>query len=106
MYDSDALYDTIEVLAGIGAQRGVSPAQVALAYTLGRPAITSVVIGARTADQLADNLAAAELTLTEQERQQLDKASAPPLIYPYWHQAKTARDRLSPADLSLLGPYL
>ena len=30
----------------------------------------------------------------------------PPLIYPYWHQTKTARDRLSPADLSLLGPYL
>jgi hypothetical protein len=46
------------------------------------------------------------LTLTAQEREQLDKASAPPLIYPYWHQAKTARDRLSPADLTLLGPYL
>ena len=106
VYDSDALYDTIEVLAGIGTQRGVSPAQVALAYTLGRPAVTSVVIGARTADHLADNLAAAELTLTAPEREQLDKVSAPPLIYPYWHQAKTARDRLSPADLSLLGPYL
>jgi hypothetical protein len=36
----------------------------------------------------------------------LDKVSAPPLIYPYWHRAKTARDRLSPADLSLLGPHL
>jgi len=106
VYDSDALYDTIEVLAGIGAQRGVSAAQVALAYTLGRPAVTSVVIGARTADHLADNLAAAGLTLTAAEREQLDKVSAPPLIYPYWHQAKTARDRLSPADLSLLGPYL
>jgi aryl-alcohol dehydrogenase-like predicted oxidoreductase len=106
VYDSDALYDTIEVLAGIAQERGVSAAQVALAYTLGKPAITSLVVGARTADQLADNLAAAELTLTEQERQQLDKASAPPLIYPYWHQAKTARDRLSPADLTLLGPYL
>jgi len=65
-----------------------------------------VVIGARTADQLADNLAAAGLTLTAAEREQLDKASAPPLIYPYWHQAKTASDRLSPADLTLLGPYL
>src|SRR5215831_19205428 len=106
VYDGDALYDRIEVLVGIAQERGVSAAQVALAYTLGRPAITSVVIGARTADQLADNLAAAGLTLTAQERQQLDKASAPPLIYPYWHQAKTARDRLSPADLSLLGPYL
>jgi aryl-alcohol dehydrogenase-like predicted oxidoreductase len=104
VYDSDALHDTIEVLAGIGTQRGVSPAQVALAYTLGRPAVTSVVIGARTAGQLADNLAAADPHRGRAE--QLDKVSAPPLIYPYWHQAKTARDRLSPADLSLLGPYL
>jgi hypothetical protein len=37
---------------------------------------------------------------------QLDKASELPLLYPYWHQAKTARDRLSPADLTLLGPHL
>jgi hypothetical protein len=36
----------------------------------------------------------------------LDKASAPPLLYPYWHQANTASDRLSPADLALLRPYL
>src|SRR5262245_22979292 len=68
VYDGDALYDTIEVLVGIAQERGVSAAQGALAYTLGRPAITSVVIGARTADQLADNLAAAGLTLTAQER--------------------------------------
>src|SRR5262249_60051968 len=89
VYDSDALYDTIEVLAGIGQERGVSAAQVALAYTLGRPAVTSVVIGARTADQLADNLAAAELTLTAQEREQLDQASPLPLISPYRHQPQT-----------------
>jgi len=44
--------------------------------------------------------------LTEQQRQRLDAVSAPPLLYPYWHQAKTARDRLSPADLTLLGPHL
>jgi hypothetical protein len=68
--------------------------------------VTSLVIGARTGDQLADNLEAANLTLTGEERARLDQASAPPLIYPFWHQAKTARDRLSPADLTLLGPYL
>jgi aryl-alcohol dehydrogenase-like predicted oxidoreductase len=106
VHDRDALYDTVEALVAIGQERGASAAQVALAYTLGRPAITSVVIGARTADQLADNLAAADLALTAPERERLDKASAPPLIYPYWHQAKTARDRLSPADVTLLGPYL
>jgi aryl-alcohol dehydrogenase-like predicted oxidoreductase len=106
VYDREALYDIVEVLVSIAEQRGVSAAQVALAYTLGRPAVTSLVIGARTSEQLADNLAAADLALTEAERAELDKASAPPLLYPYWHQAKTASDRLSAADLTLLGPHL
>ena len=106
VYDQEGLYDIIEALVGIGAEHGVSAAQVALAYTLGKPAVTSLVIGARTSEQLADNLAAASLTLAESERELLDKISSPPLIYPYWHQARTASDRLSPADLTLLGPYL
>jgi aryl-alcohol dehydrogenase-like predicted oxidoreductase len=106
VYDQEALYDTVEALAAIGAGHGVSAAQVALAYLLGKPAVTSLIVGARTTSQLADNLAAADLVLSEAERDQLDKASAPPLIYPYWHQAKTAHDRLSPADLTLLGPHL
>jgi aryl-alcohol dehydrogenase-like predicted oxidoreductase len=106
VYDADGLYDIIEVLVKLAEQRGVSAAQVALAYTLAKPAVTSLVIGARTDEQLADNLAAADLTLSDDERSQLDAASAPPLLYPYWHQAKTARDRLSPADLTLLAPHL
>jgi diketogulonate reductase-like aldo/keto reductase len=68
--------------------------------------VTSLVVGARTSEQLADNLAAAELTLDDDERARLDKVSAMPLNYPYWHQAATAADRLSPADLSLLGPHI
>ena len=106
VYDQEKLYDTVDVLVKMAEQHGVSAAQVALAYILARPAVTSLVIGARTEEQLADNLAAASLTLSEDERAQLDKASAPPLIYPYWHQAKTAADRLSPADLTLLAPHL
>jgi aryl-alcohol dehydrogenase-like predicted oxidoreductase len=106
VYDTDGLYDIVEVLVGLGEQRGVSAAQIALAYILAKPAVTSLVIGARTDEQLADNLAAASLSLTQAELAELDKASAPPLIYPYWHQAKTASDRLSPADLTLLAPYL
>jgi len=106
VHDQERLYDTVEVLVGIGADRGVSAARVALAYVLGRPAVTSLVIGARTSEQLADNLAAADLTLTADERAKLDEASALPLLYPHWHQAKTASDRLSPADLTLLGPHL
>ena len=104
--DQDALYATVDVLVSIAEEHGVSAAQVALAYLLGRPAVTSLVIGAKTTEQLADNLAAADLVLTAGERRRLDDVSAVPLIYPYWHQAKTARDRLSAADLTLLGPYL
>jgi aryl-alcohol dehydrogenase-like predicted oxidoreductase len=106
VYDQEGLHDIVELLISIAEEHEVSAAQVALAWTLGRPGVTSLVIGARTGDQLADNLAAASLVLTGEERARLDQASAPPLIYPYWHQAKTARDRLSPADLTLLGPHL
>jgi aryl-alcohol dehydrogenase-like predicted oxidoreductase len=106
VYDQEKLYDTVEVLIEIGAEHGVSAAQVALAYLLRKPAVTSLVIGARTAGQLADNLASAELKLSDADLGRLDQVSQPPLLYPYWHQAKTARDRLSPADLTLLGPHL
>jgi aryl-alcohol dehydrogenase-like predicted oxidoreductase len=104
--DTDKLYDTVDVLVEIGDDRGVSAAQVALAWLLGRAGVASVIVGARTDEQLADNLRAAELELSEEERRRLDEVSALPLIYPFWHQAKTASDRLGPADLSLLGPHL
>jgi aryl-alcohol dehydrogenase-like predicted oxidoreductase len=106
VYDTDKLYDTVDVLVDIADGRGVSAAQVALAWLLGRPGVASVIIGARTDEQLADNLRAAELELSEEERRRLDEVSALPLIYPFWHQAKTASDRLGRADLSLLGPHV
>jgi aryl-alcohol dehydrogenase-like predicted oxidoreductase len=106
VYDEDKLYDTIETLVEVAAARGVSAAQVALAWLLARPGITSVVVGARTDEQLADNLAAATLELTPEEHARLEKVSRPPLIYPFWHQRASASDRLSDADLSLIGPHL
>jgi aryl-alcohol dehydrogenase-like predicted oxidoreductase len=106
VHDEDKLYATIEELVAIGEAHGVSAAQVALAYTIGKPAVTSVIVGARTEEQLTDNLAAAQLALTDDEVARLDAVSARPLQYPYWHQARTAADRLGPADLSLLGRHL
>jgi len=94
------------VLVEVAEGRGASPAQVALAWLLARPAVTSVIVGARTTEQLADNLGAADLTLTDEEQARLEQVSRPPLLYPYWHQARTATDRLGPPDLSLLGPHL
>ena len=104
VYDQEKLYDTIEVLVEIAEGRGVSAAQVALAWLLQRPGVTTVIVGARTDEQLADNLDAAALELTADERVRLERVSRPPLIYPFWHQRNTAGDRLSEADRSLLGP--
>ena len=106
IYDEPRLYDIVDALVAIGEARNVSPAQVALAWLLGRPGVTSVVIGARTEEQLKQNLGAGDLKLGAEERARLDKVSQRPLAYPYWHQAQTASDRLSPADLSLIGPHL
>ena len=104
--DEDKLYDTIELAVKIGESHGVSAAQVSLAYILQKPGVTSAVVGARTAQQLRDNLAAAELRLAPDEVAALDDVSGEPLRYPFWHQAKTSADRLGPADLSQIARHL
>jgi aryl-alcohol dehydrogenase-like predicted oxidoreductase len=104
--DRDQLYDVVDALVEIGEGHGVSAAQVAIAWLLTRPGVVSALVGARTDEQLADNLGAADLQLSDSELQRLEEVSRPPLIYPHWHQAKTARDRLSAADLALLGPHV
>ncbi|MCJ8151186.1 aldo/keto reductase (plasmid) [Shinella sp. H4-D48] len=104
--DENRLWSIVETLVAIAGERGVSAAQVALAWLLGRKGVTSVIIGGRTEAQFRDNLAAAELKLSDEERSRLDQVSQPWLQYPYWHQRNTANDRLSEADLSLIAPYL
>ncbi|MCO5065320.1 MAG: aldo/keto reductase [Rhizobiaceae bacterium] len=104
--DENRLWNITDTLVDIADARGVSGAQVALAWLLGRQGVTSLIIGGRNEAQIKDNLQAAELKLTDEERSRLDEVSAPPILYPYWHQLRTASDRLSEADLSLLGPAL
>jgi aryl-alcohol dehydrogenase-like predicted oxidoreductase len=106
VHDEDRLYDTVDALVEIGAAHGVSAARVALAWLLGRPGVTSVVVGARTDEQLADNLAAASLELAPEERARLDRVSQEPLRYPHWHQRNTAADRLGGPTETYLRPYL
>jgi aryl-alcohol dehydrogenase-like predicted oxidoreductase len=106
IYDEERLSAIVDTLVSVGEARGVGAASVALAWLLGKPGISSVIVGARTEQQFKENLAATELKLGEEELARLDKASRPRLLYPYWHQAWTAKDRLSAADLSLLGPHL
>ena len=104
--DENRLWAIVDELAAIAEARQVSGAQVALAWLLGRPAVSTVIIGGRSEAQIKDNLGGAEFRLSADERARLDKVSLPTLIYPYWHQAWTANDRLGPADLSLIGPHL
>ncbi|MFI5409003.1 aldo/keto reductase [Kaistia sp. UC242_56] len=106
IHDWDRLWNIVDELVSIADARGVSGAQVALAWLLGRPGVTSVIIGGRTEAHFKDNLAAAELKLTAEERARLDKVSQKPLDYPYWHQVAAAKDRLGAADLAFLQPYV
>jgi aryl-alcohol dehydrogenase-like predicted oxidoreductase len=106
VHDQEKLYDTIEALIEVGNEHGVSAAQAALAWLLTRPSVASVIVGARTDEQLADNLAAAQLVLSDDEIARLEEVSRPPLIYPYWHQLATSAARFSAADLALQAPYL
>lgn len=104
--DEGRLWNIVDALVEVAEGRGVSAAQVALAWLIGRKGVTSVIIGGRTEAQFRDNLAAAGLKLTDEERARLDKVSLPWLQYPYWHQRNTASDRLGEADLGLLGAHL
>jgi aryl-alcohol dehydrogenase-like predicted oxidoreductase len=104
--NEEQTYDIIEALVEIAGAHDASAAQVALAWLLGRPGVTSAVVGARTEEQLADNLRAAELGLSAEERARLDELSRPPLIYPHWHQVKTSADRLGAGDRAWLDAFL
>jgi aryl-alcohol dehydrogenase-like predicted oxidoreductase len=104
--DEEALWGIVDELVAIAEAHKASAAQIALAWLLQRPAVTSLIIGGRTEAQFRDNLACVNVKLSADERARLDKASLPPLIYPYWHQSWTASDRFGPADLALHAPHL
>ena len=104
--DESRLYDIIEVLVQVAEDHDVSAAEVAIAWLLHRPAVTSVVIGANTEEQLRTNLKSVDLSLSEHDMERLNAVTKLPLLYPYWHQAMTASDRLGPVDLLLLQQYL
>lgn len=83
----------VAAMRPIAQRLGASVAQVALAYLLHKPAVTSVIIGARTDAQLADNLAAARLALPPEDLAALDEVSALPREYPGWMVEFQGQDR-------------
>jgi aryl-alcohol dehydrogenase (NADP+) len=84
----------IDAVRSVAEARGVSIARVALAWLVDRPAVTSVILGARTLEQLDDNLGAADLHLSADETARLDQASTPIVDdYPYGELGEDQRDR-------------
>ena len=91
--DKDRAWACVEVMREVGDAHGVSVARVALAYILHKAFTMSIIIGAKTLEQLDDNLAAAELTLTDDEMQRLDEVSELPSEYPGWMFARQGGNR-------------
>jgi aryl-alcohol dehydrogenase-like predicted oxidoreductase len=92
--NKDRAYDIIDAMAAIGKAHGVSVARVALAWLLQRPGVMSVIIGAKSIEQLNDNLAATKLELTAQDVATLDEVSALPKEYPGWMLERQAAGRV------------
>jgi aryl-alcohol dehydrogenase-like predicted oxidoreductase len=82
--DRDLAYDCIDAMRQIAQSKGVSVAQIALAWLLHQPQVTSVIVGAKRPEQLADNLAATQVKLSADEMRRLDEVSQLPAEYPGW----------------------
>jgi aryl-alcohol dehydrogenase-like predicted oxidoreductase len=91
--DRDRAWQCVEVMREIGEAHGVSVARVALAWLLAKTHVMSVIIGAKTLEQLDDNLAATDLVLTEPEIKRLDDVSELPPEYPGWMLARQGAAR-------------
>ena len=85
--EDEYVYKVVDALDAVAEETGRSVPQVALNWLLQRPTVSSVIIGARNEEQLRQNLDAVGWSLTSEQVQRLDDASARPPAYPYWHQA-------------------
>ncbi len=87
-------YDIIDVLAEVGRAHNVSVAQIALAWVRHQPVVTSTIIGAKSIQQLNDNVQSTEVKLTEDDLKKLNDISALPSEYPGWMVARQSADRV------------
>ncbi|WP_421672188.1 aldo/keto reductase [Raoultella terrigena] len=96
--NKDRAFDCVDVMREVADAKGATVAQVALAWLLHQQAVTSVIIGAKRADQLADNIAATQIQLSEEDLRKLDAVSALPREYPGWmleRQGEYRRNQLA-----------
>lgn len=90
------LYRVVDALDAVSREVGKTVAQVALNWLLGRPSISTVIVGARNEEQLRQNLGAVGWKLTAEQVKKLDAASAVQPAYPVWHQRSTFPERNPP----------
>jgi len=91
-FDEQKGYNIIDELDMVATAHNATVSQVALNYLLSKPAVSSVIVGIRTLDQLADNLKTTEWQMSSEEVSTLDKASKPVSIYPYDFLASRPND--------------
>jgi aryl-alcohol dehydrogenase-like predicted oxidoreductase len=91
--NKEKAFDIIDVMEPIAQSKNVSVAQIALAWLLHQPAVTTVIIGAKKMHQLEDNLKAVDVQLTQDELKQLDEVSKLTPEYPGWMLARQGADR-------------
>jgi len=83
---NETLYKVVDVVDGVAKETGKTVPQIALNWLLQRPTVATVIFGARNEEQLRQNLGSAGWNLTAEQVRQLDAATEPTRIYPYWHQ--------------------
>jgi aryl-alcohol dehydrogenase-like predicted oxidoreductase len=96
LVDKPRAFRTVDAMRPIAQQHQVSVAQIALAWLLSRPQVSTVIMGAKTPEQLADNMAASKLELSADELRGLDEVSALPPEYPGWMLARQGLSRIKP----------
>jgi aryl-alcohol dehydrogenase-like predicted oxidoreductase len=110
-FDLERGYRVVDVVGKVAQRRGATPAQVAIAWTISRPAISSVIVAARTREHLLENMQAADLELAEEDLRELSEVSDPGTPYPRWmvlqlDQTEDPRPRvLDPERFAKGGPW-
>lgn len=94
----DLFYNLIDLLQDVASKHKVTVPQVVLAWLRDRPNVDSIVLSARTKEQLHENIASYSLKLTKEDISQINDLTALEPIYPLWHRAMNSLDRASNAE--------
>jgi aryl-alcohol dehydrogenase-like predicted oxidoreductase len=103
--DQERFTRVLKTIEAVASEVGRSIPQVTLAWLRERPGVGPIVLGARTREQLADNLASRDLVLTSEQAARIEAAGRPRPLYPFWHRAMWGLDRPTPSERGYLEGY-